>query len=227
MRDISDELAELFDLDFGHFADDLPFYENLARRCEGPILELGVGAGRVAIPLARAGFEVWGIDSSEAVLARARAKRAGKGAPVPIQGLIPGMALHFAGCCHALPRDRIVGIVTTGRGVTIHTIDCETLESFSDMSERWLDVAWDVELAENQVGRIHVTVINQPGALSSLSTVIAKNLGNILNLKITHRSADFFEMAIDVEVENLKHLSNIIAALRATPAINSVERARG
>jgi guanosine-3',5'-bis(diphosphate) 3'-pyrophosphohydrolase len=57
--------------------------------------------------------------------------------------------------------------------------------------------------------------------------VIAKNLGNILNLKITHRSADFFEMAIDVEVENLKHLTNIIAALRATPAINSVERARG
>jgi GTP pyrophosphokinase len=52
-------------------------------------------------------------------------------------------------------------------------------------------------------------------------------LGNILNLKITNRSTDFFEMAIDVEVESLKHLSNIIAALRATPAINSVERARG
>ena len=54
------------------------------------------------------------------------------------------MALHFAGCCHPLPGDRIVGIVTTGKGVTIHTIDCETLESFADAPERWLDVAWDV-----------------------------------------------------------------------------------
>ncbi|MGC2412818.1 MAG: bifunctional (p)ppGpp synthetase/guanosine-3',5'-bis(diphosphate) 3'-pyrophosphohydrolase, partial [Stellaceae bacterium] len=50
---------------------------------------------------------------------------------VPIRGLIPGMAVHFAGCCHPLPGDRIVGIVTTGKGVTIHTIDCETLDTFS------------------------------------------------------------------------------------------------
>ena len=62
---------------------------------------------------------------------------------MPIRGLIPGMAVHFAGCCHPLPGDRIVGIVTTGKGVTIHTIDCETLESFADTPERWLDVAWD------------------------------------------------------------------------------------
>ena len=74
MLEHADELAQLFDLDYGHFADDLPFYEQLARRCEGPILELGVGTGRVAIPLASAGFEVWGIDLSEAMLARARAK---------------------------------------------------------------------------------------------------------------------------------------------------------
>src|SRR5439155_11708010 len=52
--------------------------------------------------------------------ARRRAKR--NDIAVPIRGLIPGMALHFAGCCHPLPGDRIVGIVTTGKGVTIHTI---------------------------------------------------------------------------------------------------------
>ncbi len=74
MTDPSADLPELFDLDYGDFADDLPFYENLARRCEGPILELGVGTGRVAIPLARADFEVWGIDDSQAMLARAGGK---------------------------------------------------------------------------------------------------------------------------------------------------------
>jgi GTP diphosphokinase / guanosine-3',5'-bis(diphosphate) 3'-diphosphatase len=148
---------------------------------------------------------------------------------IPITGLIPGMAINFAGCCHPLPGDRIVGIVTTGKGVTIHTIDCETLESFADAPERWLDVAWHVDpsKAEGHVGRLHVVVANEPGSLGSLSTVIGKSEGNITNLKITNRSADFFEMMIDVEVKDVRHLTNIIAALRATPAINTVERARG
>ena len=74
MTDVDAELAELFDLDCGDFADDLPFYEQVARRGDGPVLELGVGAGRVAVHLARAGCEVWGIDASEAMLARARCK---------------------------------------------------------------------------------------------------------------------------------------------------------
>ena len=77
--------------------------------------------------------------------ARRRAKR--NDMAVPIRGLIPGMALHFAGCCHPLPGDRIVGIVTTGKGVTIHTIDCDTLESFAETPERWLDVAWSSDEA--------------------------------------------------------------------------------
>ena len=77
------------------------------------------------------------------------------------------------------------------------------------------------------VGRITLSVLNAPGSLGDLSTVIAKNNGNISNLKITHRSTDFFDILIDVEVRDLKHLTDIIAALRATPSINSVERARG
>ena len=85
------------------------------------------------------------------------------GHAVPIRGLISGMAVHFAGCCHPLPEDRIVGIVTTGRGVTIHTIDCESLESFSDTPERWLEVAWDHDdqSAETFVGRIKVIVTHE------------------------------------------------------------------
>jgi len=148
---------------------------------------------------------------------------------IPITGLIPGMAVHFAGCCHPLPGDRIVGIVTTGKGVTIHTIDCETLESFAETPERWLDVGWEREDDGTQphVGRLHVVLSNEPGSLGNLSTIIGKGEGNISNLKITNRSTDFFEMLVDVEVRDLRHLTEIMAALRATPAINSVERARG
>ena len=149
---------------------------------------------------------------------------------ISIKGLIPGMAMHMAGCCHPLPGDRIVGIVTTGRGVTVHTIDCETLESFSDMPERWLDLAWnmaDDEPPELHVGRINISVLNVPGSLGDISTVIAKNGGNISNLKIVNRSEDFFDMLIDVEVKDVRHLTDVIAALRASPSINAVERARG
>src|SRR5688572_20601818 len=162
-------------------------------------------------------------------LNRQRAKAAKGSHAIPIRGLIPGMAMHFAGCCHPLPGDRIVGIVTTGKGVTIHTIDCETLESFAETPERWLDVAWDQDpnSTEQHVGRLSVVITNQPGSLGSLTTVIGKNLGNISNLKITNRSIDFFEVLVDVEVKDVRHLTNIIAALRATPAISSVDRARG
>ena len=172
-------------------------------------------------------------------ISRARSKsgkggesgRGGKMEPgqIAIRGLIPGMAVHFARCCHPLPGDRIVGIITTGKGVTIHTIDCATLESFSEAPERWIDVGWDsVSDGDSGVytGRLKVTVANQPGSLSSLSTVIARHDGNISNLRIVNRSMDFFDMVIDVEVSDVKHLADITAALRATPAINAVERAR-
>ncbi len=159
----------------------------------------------------------------------ALAKPADGGAPVPIKGLIPGMAVHFARCCHPLPGDRIVGIVSTGKGVTIHTIDCETLETFADTPERWLDVSWGEgpDSPEAHVGRLNVTIENKPGALATISTVIAKNGGNITNLKITNRSLDFWDMLLDVYVNDTRHLSNVIAALRASPEVTTVERARG
>lgn len=160
----------------------------------------------------------------------AKGKGKGKdGTSIAIKGLIPGMAVHYAGCCHPLPGDRIVGIITTGKGVTIHTIDCDTLETYADTPERWLDVSWQqgTELPDFHVGRIRLTVMNEPGSLGTLSMVIGRNGGNISNLKITNRTPEFFDLLIDVEVRDVKHLADIIAALRATPAINTVERARG
>ncbi len=149
--------------------------------------------------------------------------------PMPIKGLIPGMAMHFARCCHPLPGDRIVGIVTTGKGVTIHTIDCETLENFADTPERWLDVSWgDNEDGQgSQIGRLFITMENETGALGTVSTVIGRNGGDITNLKLTSRTIDFWEMTLDVCVTDTKHLNNIIAALRSTSTIISVERAKG
>jgi len=156
-----------------------------------------------------------------------RGTKAGDGG-IPVRGLIPGMAVHLAECCNPLPGERIVGIVTTGKGVTIHTIDCDTLEGFSDTPERWLDLSWEADAEEKgvHVGRLNLVVANETGSLSELTTAIAKNKGNISNLKITSRSLDFFEMLVDVEVRDVRHLGNIVAALRAAQSVSSVERER-
>lgn len=155
-----------------------------------------------------------------------RKKKAdGAGAPMPIKGLIPGMAIHFAGCCHPIPGDRIVGIVTTGKGITIHTMDCETLENYSDAPERWIDVAWEHDQADqHHIGRLRAQVSHEPAALATVTNVIAKETGNISNLKITNRSTDFFEILIDIEVRDVRHLNNIIANLRSKEVVQSVER---
>ena len=158
-----------------------------------------------------------------------RPRQEGAG-PIAIRGLIPGMAVHFARCCHPLPGDRIVGIITTGKGVTIHTIDCATLESFADAPERWIDVGWDPasERAPGiYTGRLKITVLQPAGQpVEPVDGDRRATRATSPNLRIVNRSMDFFDMVIDVEVGDVKHLADIIAALRATPAINAVERAR-
>jgi guanosine-3',5'-bis(diphosphate) 3'-pyrophosphohydrolase len=200
---------------------------------------IGIGAGNiVARDVFKAIFPAHKNDADSVKqitnpedlnLKNSHQERSGKTQPMPIKGLIPGMAVHYARCCHPLVGDRIVGIVTTGKGVTIHTIDCETLEQFADTPERWIDVSWGEgkDSKDARVGRLMVTINNQSGALGTLSTVIAKSGGNITNLKITSRSTDFWDMYLDVSVTDTKHLNNIVAALRATPQVVSVERARG
>jgi len=161
-------------------------------------------------------------------LASPAPKKKGKSQPMPIKGLIPGMALHFARCCHPLPGDKIVGIVTTGKGVTIHTVDCDTLESFADTPERWLDISWDEDNDnEAHTARLHIIVTNEPGALGTISTVIGLAKGNITNLKIINREMDFYEMLIDVFVKDTKHLEQVMSALRAASEVTSVQRAKG
>jgi SAM-dependent methyltransferase len=75
----ADALARLYDLDLADDPGDLGLYEALAARTGGPIIELGVGSGRVAVPLAALGHDVVGIDRDPAMLARARARAQAEG----------------------------------------------------------------------------------------------------------------------------------------------------
>ncbi len=148
-----------------------------------------------------------------------------------ITGLVSGMDVHYAGCCHALPGDDIVGIVTTGKGVTIHTKHCPTLETFAATPERFIDVDWDYASARKtgrdkttHTGRINVIAINEPATLANLTNAVARQDGAVTNLKIVNRQQDFVEILVDVEVRDLRHLSMVIAGLRAVHGLTQVER---
>ena len=143
-------------------------------------------------------------------------------------GLTAGVSLHFADCCSPIPGDRIVGIQSLeGKGVEIHTIDCEALESFEGDEERWLDIGWrrSVQHAAS-TGRITATLEHVPGALADVTKIIGEAGGNLTNIKTVSRSPTFFDMIIDVEVRDNRHLLQIIAALRASTYVVSAGRTR-
>lgn len=142
--------------------------------------------------------------------------------------LTPGVSLHFGECCSPIPGDRIVGVQTPGKGVVIHTIDCERLESL-ETSGDWIDLAWTDAARRNAlaVGRISAVVQNMRGALASLCRIIAENEGDIINIRTQRRSQDFFDLVFDVEVADTRHLTNILAAMRTSKVVREVERLRG
>ena len=148
---------------------------------------------------------------------------------IKLKGLTAGMTYHLAGCCSPIVGDNIVGIVTAGIGVSVHTIDCEILSSYSDSPERWLDISWEKSNSTNHqsISKINVTLVNKPGSLGKVTTVIAKNNGNISNINFSTRKKDFFEIIIDIEVRDINHLNNIIAALRLLNEVSSLNRIKG
>ena len=119
--------------------------------------------------------------------------------------------------------------MTAGLGVSVHTVECETLESYSDSPERWLDISWEIENEIDQlyIARINIILTNKTGSLGKVANVIAKNNGNIANIRFINRKVDFFEIMIDIEVRDRNHLSNILAALRLLSEVSSVERIKG
>ncbi len=202
--------------------------------------ELFEQIGRGRVPPAQALEAIFpGLKESEraAVAARTRIED-GRSARLYVRGggLTPGISVHFADCCSPVPGDRIVGILQpVGRGgpsaggLAVHTIDCTRLAEFEDREEVWRDLHWTPQAEQNTVSRAKLcaTARNAPGVLGQACTLIGEAGGNIANLRMHHRQADFFDVDIDIDVVDARHLTHIAAALRACPSIETVERAKG
>ncbi len=176
-----------------------------------------------------------GLGPKRRLAERLKLKRSRGGAvalassAIPIGGLNSALPVKFAPNGGAVPGDRIVGIVSPGEGITIYPIQSPALKDFEDMPERWIDVRWDIDEATPQrfPARLLIHNVNEPGSLAQIATVIAEHDGNIDNISMSRRLPDFTELTIDLEVYDLKHLSAIIAQLRAKPVVAKVERVNG
>ena len=145
---------------------------------------------------------------------------------ISLKGLKPGVAIHMGECCYPLFGERIVGLMTEGKGITIHTFDCVTLERFTDNPELWVSLTWNKKNSENNIGRLNIILTNKKGSLNSLTQTIAEFGGNITNLLVNKRSDDFFQMSLDIEVNDAKHLNEIITGLRTNLSVYEVNRAK-
>jgi RelA/SpoT family (p)ppGpp synthetase len=148
------------------------------------------------------------------------------GGSIPIRGINADLPVRFAPNGGAVPGDRIVGIMTPGEGITIYPIQSPALKEFEETPERWLDLRWDVDDANPHrfPARLLLETVNEPGSLAQVAQVIAEHDGNIDNIRMERKSPDFTAVTIDLEVWDLKHLTSIIAQLRAKSVVANAER---
>jgi GTP pyrophosphokinase len=149
---------------------------------------------------------------------------------LPIDGLIAGMAIHYATCCNPIPGDKIIGVINTGSGVAIHNQDCAIAKNIVLTPQRVVEVCWksdEESSGHSYLGKIRAVFENKSGALANVTSIIAKNKINISSIKTTNRSKDLFEVTIDVEVKNIDHLEEVMSSLRISGKIIEVERLIG
>ncbi|MCR9079962.1 MAG: bifunctional (p)ppGpp synthetase/guanosine-3',5'-bis(diphosphate) 3'-pyrophosphohydrolase [Hyphomonadaceae bacterium] len=142
------------------------------------------------------------------------------------ENLTPGVTLHLGECCHPIPGDRIVGVRQPDKGLVVHTIYCGQVAKYDDRPDLWVDLQW-TELAKSGVraiGRISVNAADNKGVLAQQCTVVAQAGGNIRGVSTHNRGPGFMELVFDIEVEDLRHLEQIKAALRALAVVERVER---
>ena len=147
---------------------------------------------------------------------------------MPITGLFEGLSYGFAKCCHPVPGDPIVGIVTSGKGVTIHTQDCPTLAQYADEPERWIDVGWNKDGLPNASlpVRIKITLADQSNSMSELMTILTQQGAKLSNLTTQRRGGGWIDLIVDIDVRDKDHLDTILQALRSSERISSVSRVK-
>ncbi|MEO5364407.1 MAG: bifunctional (p)ppGpp synthetase/guanosine-3',5'-bis(diphosphate) 3'-pyrophosphohydrolase [Magnetococcus sp. DMHC-8] len=174
-------------------------------------------------------FPDWekGAPKARAVAAPARPAE-GVVPALRLDGLLSEIAVVAARCCSPVPGDPIVGIVTTGKGITLHARDCPNLEGLRDAPERWIEsVDWPEGSRLTYLARLRVWARNRRETPTRISQVVAGVKAGIVKIQVQDRDRDPCQFLLDVDVTGLHVLEQVMQGLRAMAEVAGVERIRG
>jgi guanosine-3',5'-bis(diphosphate) 3'-pyrophosphohydrolase len=145
--------------------------------------------------------------------------------PLAIKGT-EGMVVNFGKCCHPIPGDPIVGFVSAGRGVVIHTDDCKNVADFRNRPEKWIDVEWEPDVQGDFIAELRLEVANQRGVLATVAAAIADTGSNIENVEIEERDGMATTMTFSLTVQNRGHLARVMRRIRAISLVMRITRVK-
>jgi GTP pyrophosphokinase len=137
---------------------------------------------------------------------------------------IDNVMVRYAGCCNPVPGDKVIGFITRGRGVTIHTADCQN--AMDDDPHRKVEVEWDSTKEYIYPVRIRIYSEDKKGLLAEISHSLSSNKANIKNAKVDTTEDKNAISTFEVEIQDLNHLNKVIRAIEKIKGIHRVERMR-
>jgi (p)ppGpp synthase/HD superfamily hydrolase len=138
-----------------------------------------------------------------------------------------GVVVSYARCCRPIPGDPILGFLSAGRGITVHTTDCPNVAKFRKHPEQWIDVQWEQNITGVFPVNLRVEVENQRGVLARVAAVIAELGANIDTVNIEERDGLNTAMDFTIEVRDRVHLAHILRRLRAAESVIRISRMKG
>ncbi|MGH8400636.1 MAG: RelA/SpoT family protein, partial [Gammaproteobacteria bacterium] len=147
------------------------------------------------------------------------------GAPLAIRGT-EGMVVTFARCCHPIPGDGIVGVLTAGKGIVIHREECGNLNDYRDQPDKWIEVQWEKRIKREFPVEIRADVANQRGVLATVAAAIAEMRSNIEHVNQQDRDELTSVITFVFGVRDRVQLARILRRLRSLPQVIRIQRTR-
>jgi len=133
-------------------------------------------------------------------------------------------ALSLAKCCSPIKGEPIIGYITAGKGITIHSLRCPLVTKEILDSQRMVEIWWDEKLPGPFQGKLLIKSNDSPGVLAQLTTAIAQSNGNITKAEVSTFANKKAEIKLTITIRDIDHLQNIIRKLAKIKEISSVER---
>ena len=137
-----------------------------------------------------------------------------------------GMVMNYAKCCHPIPGDPIVGHISSGRGMVIHTDDCNNIADVRDNPEKCVSVRWDPDVQGEFSVELRVELENERGIIATLATTITGTEANIEKISTIERDARFSIVNLSLNVHNRIHLARVMKRVRLIKAVAKVTRVK-